>query len=130
MKVTQSCPTLFKNPWTVASQAPLSMEFSRQEYWSEWPFPSPGNLPNQGFEFGFPPLQAKSFLYCLINQESPDLTFGRSYLCVHMLVLAMRTHLLDEEQLKSSSVFSFLIIYLFVLCFGRGGSLLLCVGFL
>ena len=35
-------------PWTVAHQAPLSMEFSRQEYWSGLPFPSPGHLPDPG----------------------------------------------------------------------------------
>ena len=35
---------LFATPWTVAHQAPLSMGFSRQEYWSEWPLPSPGDL--------------------------------------------------------------------------------------
>ena len=35
-------------PWTVARQAPLSVEFSRQEYWSELPFPSPGDLPDPG----------------------------------------------------------------------------------
>ena len=40
----------FATPWTVACQAPLSMEFSRQEYWSGWPFPSPGNLPNPGIK--------------------------------------------------------------------------------
>ena len=39
---TQSCPTL-ATPWTVPPQASLSIEFSRQEYWSELPFPSPGN---------------------------------------------------------------------------------------
>ena len=39
-EVTQSCPTLC-DPWTVAHQAPSSMGFSRQEYWSELPFPSP-----------------------------------------------------------------------------------------
>ena len=39
---------LFATPWTVAHQAPLSMEFSRQEYWSVLPFPSPGIFPNQG----------------------------------------------------------------------------------
>ena len=33
-------------PWTVANQAPLSTEFSRQEYWSGWPFPTPGDLPH------------------------------------------------------------------------------------
>ena len=37
-------------PWTVALQAPLSMEFSRQEYWSGLPFPPPGNLPDPGIE--------------------------------------------------------------------------------
>ena len=42
--VAKSCPTL-ASPWTVACQAPLSMEFSRQEYWSGLPFPSPGDLP-------------------------------------------------------------------------------------
>ena len=39
---------LFATPWTVACQAPLSMRFSRQEYWSRLPFPPPGCLPNPG----------------------------------------------------------------------------------
>ena len=37
-------------PWIVARHATLSMEFSRQEYWSGWPFPSPGNLPDPGIK--------------------------------------------------------------------------------
>ena len=41
---------LFVTPWTVASQAPPSMGFSRQEYWSALPFPSPGDLPDPGTE--------------------------------------------------------------------------------
>ena len=41
---------LFATPWTLACQAPLSMEFSRQEYWSGLPFPFPGDLPNPGIE--------------------------------------------------------------------------------
>ena len=41
---------LFVTPWTVAYQAPQSMEFPRQEYWSGLPFPSPGDLPNPGIE--------------------------------------------------------------------------------
>ena len=45
-------------PWTAAYQAPLSMEFSRQEYWSEVPLPSPGDLPDPGIELGSPALQA------------------------------------------------------------------------
>ena len=51
VKVTQSCLTLC-NPWT--------MEFSRPEYWSGHPFPSPGNLPNPGIEVGSPALQVDS----------------------------------------------------------------------
>ena len=47
---------LFVSPWTVAHQAPLSMGFSRQEYWSGLPFPSAGDLPNAGIEPGSPAL--------------------------------------------------------------------------
>ena len=47
-------------PWTVACQALLSMEFSRQEYWSGLPFPSAGDLPNPEIELGSPALQADS----------------------------------------------------------------------
>ena len=49
---------LFAAPWTVAHQAPLSMGFSRQEYWSGLPFPSPGDLPNPGIKPGSLTLQA------------------------------------------------------------------------
>ena len=45
-------------PWTVAHKAPLSMGFSRQEYWSGVPFPSPGDLPDPGFEPRSPASQA------------------------------------------------------------------------
>ena len=51
---------LFRTPWTVACQAPLSMEFSRQEYWSGLPFPSLGDLPNLGIKPGSSALQADS----------------------------------------------------------------------
>ena len=44
------CVRLFATPWTVARQAPLSMGFSRQEYWSGLLFPSPGDLPNPGIK--------------------------------------------------------------------------------
>ena len=49
---------LFATPWTVTYQAHLSMEFSRQEYWSGLPFPSPGDLPDPGIEPRSPALQA------------------------------------------------------------------------
>ena len=64
---------LFPTPWTVVCQATLTMEFSRQEYWSGLPFPFLGDLPNPGIKPGSPALQADSLpseppgmpLYCL-----------------------------------------------------------------
>ena len=53
---------LFATPWTVAYQAPQSMEFSRRDYWSGLPFPSSGDLPNPGIEPGSPTLQADALL--------------------------------------------------------------------
>ena len=68
MKVTSlSRARLFVTPWTVAHQAPLSMGFSRQEYWSGLPFPSPGDLPYLGIEPGSLALQADS-----LPSESPE----------------------------------------------------------
>ena len=57
---------LFATLWTVASQAPLSIGFSRQEYWSELPFPSPGNFPNPG-----------------IKSESPFVSFIGRHILYH-----------------------------------------------
>ena len=62
-----SCVQLFETTWTVAHQAPLSMEFSRQEYWNGFLFPSLGDLPNPGIEPGSPTLQADS---CTILESS------------------------------------------------------------
>ena len=55
-----SCVRLFVTPWTIAYQAPLSMGFSRQEYWSGLPFSSPGDLPNPGIESPSPESPAMS----------------------------------------------------------------------
>ena len=52
----------FVTPWSVARQAPLSMGFPRQEYWRGLPFPSPGDLPDQGIELASPALQVDSLL--------------------------------------------------------------------
>ena len=57
---------LFATPWTVALQAPLSMEFSRQEYWSGLPFPSLMDLPDPGIKPGSPALAGE-----FLNPESP-----------------------------------------------------------
>ena len=54
---------VFGAPWTVARQVPLSMGFSRQEYWSGLPYPSPGGLPNPGIEPGPPALLADSLQF-------------------------------------------------------------------
>ena len=72
---------LFVTPWTAACQAPLSMGFSRQQYWSGLPFPSPGDLPNPGIEpmslalaDGFfttePPRKPQEYIYGYKNIES------------------------------------------------------------
>ena len=60
---------LFETPWTVVRQAPLSMELSRQEYWSVWLFPPPGDLADPGTECVFPASQAYSLP--LSHQGSP-----------------------------------------------------------
>ena len=59
---------LFVTPWTVARQVPLSMGFSRQEYWSGLPFPSPGDLPNPGMEPWSSALAARFFTIWAIRE--------------------------------------------------------------
>ena len=61
-----SCVQIFVTPWTVVHQALLSMEFSRQKYWSGLPFPSPGDLSDLGIEPGSPAFQAE-----LLSSELP-----------------------------------------------------------
>ena len=58
---------LFVAPWTVAYKAPLSMDFSRQAYWSGLPFPSPGDLPDPGIKSRSPALQADA-----LSSEPPE----------------------------------------------------------
>ena len=53
--------SFFTTPWTAAHQAPPSMGFPRQEYWSELPFPAPGDLPHPGIEFASPALACRFF---------------------------------------------------------------------
>ena len=64
----QLCLTLC-DPWTVAREAPLAMEFSRQEYWSGLPSPSPGIFPTQESNSGLPP--CRQTLYYLSHQGIP-----------------------------------------------------------
>ena len=67
---------LFATPWTVAYQASLSMGFSRQEYWSGLPFPSPGDLPDPGIEPGSPASEADASA----SNEAPPLVIRTSLL--------------------------------------------------
>ena len=71
-------------PWTVASQGPLSIEFSRQEYWSELPFPSPGDCHNPGFKPTSPDWHVDSLTLShqgspLINRASVLIRGGRDH---------------------------------------------------
>ena len=70
-----SCIWLFVTSWTVAHQVPRSMGFSRQEYWSGSPFPSPRDLPDLGIETGSPVLQAIS---CIADGFFTDWTTGEA----------------------------------------------------
>ena len=83
----QPCSTLCDptDPQTVACQVPLSMGFSRQEYWSGLPFPPPGDLPNPGIEPSSamsPVLQADALL--LSHQKSPRKEFASENLAKGM----------------------------------------------
>ena len=73
-------------PWTIAHQTPLSMAFSRQEYWSGLPFPSPGDLPDPGIEPTSPALQADSLLS---EPCKSQLSFSRNILLVFLCILFM-----------------------------------------
>ena len=67
-------------PGTVARWFPPSMGSSRQEYWSGWPFPSPGELPNPGIEPGFPALQADSLPSEPLGKPQVDCSFPKQRL--------------------------------------------------
>ena len=67
-------------PWTVARPATLSMEFSRQEYWSGLPFPSPGDLPDSGIESGSPALQIGSATREAVEVQSSNYWAAREFL--------------------------------------------------
>ena len=76
-----SCVWLFVTPWTEDRQAPLSMGFSREEYWSGLPFPSPGDLSDPGTEPVSPALQADT-----LRSEPPGKPHIPIKLCVHTRV--------------------------------------------
>ena len=77
-------------PWTVASQAPLSMEFSRQEHWNGLSFPSPGDVPNPGIKLASPTLQVDSLPTGPPGKPSNII---QSYNLQHVCFLALRYNL-------------------------------------
>ena len=83
------CVQLSATPWTVARQAPLSVGFSRQEYWSGLPCPSPGGFPDPRVEPGSLALQADSLLAGLRGEPE-----GRSW-CAVSVLMAWRSHCVD-----------------------------------
>ena len=108
----QSCLTLW-TPWTVACQALLFMEFSRQEYWSGQPFHFAGDLTHSGIEPGSPALQADSLLSEPPGQPSLKLQCSVSpqlklkltalMLCVFISVNILIIHLLWSVSLHHST---------------------------
>ena len=112
MKVAQSCPTLC-DPWTIQS-----MEFSSPEYWSRWPFPSPGDHSNPGIEPRSPTLQADS-----LPAEPPRrpiiivfislLLEVHQYSCIIIILYSCLSNQVREE-ISKKCIYIMLYIYLCV----------------
>ena len=75
--VAKLCPTFFVTPWTVALQFPLSVGFSRQEYWSALPFPSAGDLPHPRIEPRSPTSKADSLPSEVLGKEGIIFFFSK-----------------------------------------------------
>ena len=95
---------LFATPWTVAHQAPRSMGFSRHEYWSGLPFPSPGDLPNPGIKPRSPALEADALLSDLPGK--PNSTIFSRLLIYSMIVtwLLYGSEKLPEKKITKQSI--------------------------
>ena len=85
-----SCVWFFATPWTIAHQAPLSMEFSRQGHWSGLPFPSPGDLPDPWIELSY---IGRQVLYCLSYQRNP-------YMCIYYIYICNISHGADAKMIE------------------------------
>jgi len=88
--VAKSCLAL-ATPWTIACQAPLSMGFSRLEYWSGLPFPSPEDLPDPGIKPGL--LHCKPILYQLSYEGSPQFHNNFFFLYYNSVTFLVSLHL-------------------------------------
>ena len=100
---------LFVTPWTVAYQAPPSMEFSRQEYWSGLPFPSPGDLCDSRIEPRSPALQADT-----LPSEPP----GKAYYYYYIISILFLYQLLKASHYERG-LMCVLRFYLFYICYSK-----------
>ena len=110
---------LFVTPWTVAHQVPLSMEFSRREYWSGLPFPFPGDLPHPGTEPRSPVFQADSLSFepPRMSLLSPRWPLIITLLCLLLsLVISVTCTLLSFLLPTWLPLFSLLFQITFFLC--------------
>ena len=92
---------LFATPWTVAYQAPPSMGFSRQEYWSGLPFPSPGDLPDPGIESRSPAFQADA-----LTSEPPGKPRPTYFYQSHGLIYSSNKRFLSGHIFSDSWVYN------------------------
>ena len=81
-------------PSTVAHQAPLFLEFCRQEYWNGLPFPSPGDLPNPGIKPWSPSVQAASLL---LEPPGKPMLYSRSLLIIHLKYSSVYMSIADSN---------------------------------
>ena len=97
---------LFATLWTVAHQVPPSMGFSRQEYWSGLPFPSPGDLPDPRIELRSPALQADA----LTSEPLSDCMYVNIHICICMYTHA-GTQMLNNFNLSGRSRFELRFVW-------------------
>ena len=96
-EIAQSCLTVCY-PWTVAHQAPLSMGFSRQEYWSGSPFPSPGDLPDPGIKPRSPTSQADTLTSAPPGKPLNTVSQKTSYRDTELQIQALTSKISKEER--------------------------------
>ena len=89
---------LFVTPWTIAHQAPLPLEFSRQEYWSGLPIPTPGGLSNSGIEPESPALQADPLP---TEPQSYLLSYHLDYYSIFCFHSCSHVSILNQQPEKS-----------------------------
>ena len=121
LAVVYSLSCVFATPWTAAHQAPLSMGFSRQEYWSGLPFPPPGIFPTQGWTPSL--LHCRQILYRLSHEGSPKEKWAeKKDLQIKLMAISSgldfscTQHLPSQLLLKFADniLYTYVIIYVFI----------------